>query len=91
MTATSNRILKGPGVMISLIFPKVPQSSRPESSGFPRVPPPSSPWETSNLKGDPKTEEAYRIGDPVDFLVLCIGSKMLDTPPTSTNYYILLI
>ena len=32
-----NRILKGPGVVvIPVIFPKVPQSSQPESIGFPQ-------------------------------------------------------
>ena len=34
-----NRILFG-AVVIPLIFPKIPQSSQTESSGFPRVPPP---------------------------------------------------
>ena len=34
-----NRILKG-GVVIPLIFPKVPQSSRPESLGSPGTPTP---------------------------------------------------
>ena len=35
---SNSRILKGGGVVIAQIFPKVPQSSRPESLGFPIYP-----------------------------------------------------
>ncbi len=42
ISAINSRILKGPGVVIPLMFPKVPQSSQTESSGFPRNIP--SPW-----------------------------------------------
>ena len=34
-SCSPNRILKGPGLVIPLIFPKVPQSSQTESSKFP--------------------------------------------------------
>ena len=39
-----NRILKGPGVVFPLIFPKVPQSSQTESLGFPTYPLPFKYW-----------------------------------------------
>ena len=58
-----NRILKGPGVVIPLIFHKVPQSSQTESLGFRRVPPlplgtPRDPWfsDVPGTPGDSKQE-----------------------------------
>ena len=46
MLQCNHRIFLRVPVVIPLIFPKVPQSSRPESLGLPQLP----PWNTPPLK-----------------------------------------
>ncbi len=66
-----NRILKGGRVVIPLIFPKVPQSSRQESSGFPRNTP--FPLDTPGPEKEPHNVVAHgsfsrKIGTDVQIL-----------------------
>ena len=68
----SNRILKGPGVVLPLIFPKVPQSSRPESLGFPSYLPP--PLEHPPTLKNPTNIQFSKNSESWDILALHINT-----------------
>ena len=65
--------------MIPLIFPKVPQSSGPESLGFPSYP---SPW-TPPLR---TLQEYLEVGDDYFLKKHADGSRVSQHPRFSTCY-----